>query len=103
MPKVTDFYPWPKNMGTNLSKKYGQKDIGTTKTSATDALKATSKRAVQKLAETKGDPVRNQIADKISMAPSLKFTATTATTTTATPPQILESFMEILTEYYILP
>lgn len=43
MPKVTDFYPWPKNMGTNLSKKYGQKDIGTTKTSATDALKATSK------------------------------------------------------------
>ena len=103
MPKVTDFYPWPKNMGTNLSKKYGQKDLGTTKTSATNTLTATSKRAVQKLAETKGYPVGNEIADKISMTPSSKSTATTATTTTATPPQILESFMEILTEYYILP
>ena len=100
MPHVIDFYPSPNNMGTNLSKKYGQKDLGTTKTSATNTLKATSKRAVQKLVETKGNPVGNEIADKISMAPSSKSTATTAT---ATPPQILESFMEILTEYHILP
>ena len=51
-----------------MSNKYGQKLADTTKTSATDAIKTASKRAVQKTAEATGDLVGNKIADKITSA-----------------------------------
>ena len=55
-----------KNIGKNLSNKYGQKLVDSAKKSATDALKTASKRAIQKIAETTGVLVGNEIADKIT-------------------------------------
>ena len=62
-----------KNLGThatkvakNLNNKYGQKLADSAKKSATDALKSTGKRAIQKTAEGSGDLVGNFIADKIT-------------------------------------
>ena len=62
-----------KNMGThatkvakNLSNKYSQKLLDTAKKSTTDAVKAISKRAIQKTAETTGDLIGNKIANKIT-------------------------------------
>ena len=49
----------------NLNNKYGQKRPDTAKESTTDALKTTSKRAIQKTAEATGDLIGNKIADKI--------------------------------------
>ena len=45
---------------------YGQKLANSAKKSATDALKTTRKRAIQKTAEVTGDLVGNKIADKIT-------------------------------------
>ena len=42
-----------KNMGKNLSNKYGQKRLDSAKKSKTDAIKTASKRAIQKIAEEK--------------------------------------------------
>ena len=42
------FLSFAKNMGKNLSNKYGQKLIDSAKTSRTDATKTASKRAIQK-------------------------------------------------------
>ena len=57
-----------KNIGNNISKdlsgKYSQKCIDRAKQSAADALKTTSKRAIQKIAETAGDLVGNETANK---------------------------------------
>ena len=50
----------------NMSNKYGKKLADTSKKSATDAKKTTSKRAIQKTAEATGDLVGNKIADKIT-------------------------------------
>ena len=47
-----------------MSRKYSPKHLDHTKQSATDALKATSKRAIQKAAEAIGDLIGNKIADK---------------------------------------
>ena len=47
----------PKNMGKNLSKKYGQKSLDRAKKSTTDAIKTASKRAIKKSAEATGDLV----------------------------------------------
>ena len=55
-----------KNMSKNLSNKYNQKLIASAKKSGADAIKATSKRAIQKNAETTGDIIGNKIADKIT-------------------------------------
>ena len=55
-----------KNIGKILSSKYSQKIPDHTKQSATDALKPTSKRAIQKTAEATGDLIGNKIADKIT-------------------------------------
>ena len=55
-----------KNMGKNISNKYGQKHLDTAKKSATDAIKTASKRAVQKTAGAMGDLIGNKIADKIT-------------------------------------
>ena len=53
-------------MGKNLSSKYGQKLLNSGKKSAADAIKTTSKRAIQKTAETTGNLIGNKIADKIT-------------------------------------
>ena len=42
------FWSFAKNMGKNLSDKYGQKLLDSAKKSATDAIKTASKRAIQK-------------------------------------------------------
>ena len=60
------FLSFSKNIGRNLSNKYGQKLVDTAKKSATDALKIASKLAIQKTAEATGDLVGNKIADKIT-------------------------------------
>ena len=48
----------------NLSRKYSQKFLDHAKQCATDALKTTSKRTIQKTAETTGDLIGIKIADK---------------------------------------
>ena len=50
----------------NMSNKYGKKLVDTAKQSATNAIKAASKRAILKTAEATGDLVGNKIADKIT-------------------------------------
>ena len=45
------FLCFAKNIGKNVSNKYGQKIINTAKKSTTDATKTASKRAIQKTAE----------------------------------------------------
>ena len=57
----------------SMSNKYGKKLDDTAKKSATDAVKAASKRAIKKTAEATGDLVDNKIADKITSV-SKKFT-----------------------------
>ena len=42
------FWSFVKNMGKNLSDKYGQKLLDSAKKSTTDAIKTASKRAIQK-------------------------------------------------------
>ena len=60
------FLSFTKNMGKNLSNKYGQKlfDIG--KKSRADVIKTAPKRAIQKTAEATGDLIGNKIANKIT-------------------------------------
>ena len=60
------FLSFAKNMGQNLSNKYGQKLLDSTKKSTTDAIKTASKRALQKTVEAAGDLIGNKIADKIT-------------------------------------
>ena len=50
-----------------MSNKYSQKLVDTAKKSATDAIKAVSKRPIQKTAEATGDLVGNKIADKLQV------------------------------------
>ena len=50
----------------NVSNKYSQKLLDSTKKSATDAIKTPSKRAIQKTAEATGDLIGNKISDKIT-------------------------------------
>ena len=65
--KGYEFLSFAKNMGKNLSNKYGQKLLDSTGKSAIDAIKTASKRAIQKTAEATGDLIRNKIADKITI------------------------------------
>ena len=60
------FLFFAKNMGKNVSNKYGQKGLDSAKKSMTDAIKTASKRAIQKTAEATGDLIGNKIADKIT-------------------------------------
>ena len=48
------FLSFAKNIGKNLSNKYGQKLLDSAKKSTTDAIKTTPKRAIQKTAEATG-------------------------------------------------
>ena len=50
----------------NMSNKYSQKLLDSAKKSTTDAIKTTSKRAIQKTAEATGDLIADKIADKIT-------------------------------------
>ena len=58
-----------KNIGKNVSSKYSQKILDHAKQSATDALKAASKREIQKAAEATGDLNENKIAYRSSKTP----------------------------------
>ena len=60
------FLSFTKNIGKNLSKKYGQKFFDRGKKSANEAIKIVSKKAVQKTPEATGDLIGNKIADKIT-------------------------------------
>ena len=64
--KVYGFLCFAKNMGKNLSNKYGQKRFDSAKKSTTEAIKTASKRPIQKTAEATGDLIGNNIADKIT-------------------------------------
>ena len=55
-----------KNMGKNLSNKYGQELLDSAKKYKTDVIKTASKRAIQKTAEATGDLIGNKIANKIT-------------------------------------
>ena len=54
-----------KNIRKNVSGKYSQELLDHVKQSAADAFKTTSKRAIQKTAETAGDLKCNKIVNKI--------------------------------------
>ena len=71
------FLSFARNIGTHaakaakdMSNKYSHKFVDTAKKSATDAIKTTPKRAIQKTAEATGDLIGNKIADKITAKPS---------------------------------
>ena len=49
-----------------MSNRYNQKILDSTKNSTTDAVKTTSKRAIQKTAEATGGLIGNAIVDKIT-------------------------------------
>ena len=54
-----------KNIRKDLSSKYNQKLLDHAKKSATDAIKTSSKRVIQKAAEVTSDLIGIKIADKI--------------------------------------
>ena len=60
------FLSFAKNMGKNLSNRYGQKFLDSAKNSAADSIKTASKRAIQNTAETTSDLIGNKLADKIT-------------------------------------
>ena len=64
--KEYGFLSFARNIGKNISNKYGQKLADTAKKSATDAIKVASKKEIQKTAEATGDLFSNKIADKIT-------------------------------------
>ena len=62
-------YGWlsfAKNIGKNLSNKYGQKLLDRAKKFRINAIKTALKRAIQKTAEATIDLIGNKITDKIS-------------------------------------
>ena len=61
-------------MGKNLSNKYGQKLLDSTKKTTTNAIKTASKTAIQKTAEATGDLIGNKIVDKITSVSKKKST-----------------------------
>ena len=63
------FLSFAKNMGKNLSNKYGQNLLDSAKKSTTDSIKTASIRAVQKTVQATGDLIGNKTADKITSAP----------------------------------
>ena len=50
----------------SVSNKYGKRLVDAAKKSATDAIKTSSKIAIQKTAAATGDLIGNKIADKIT-------------------------------------
>ena len=64
--KGYEFSSFAKNMGKDLSNKYGQKLLNSAKKSTTDVIKTASQRAIPKTAEATGVLIGNKIADKIT-------------------------------------
>ena len=64
--KGSGFLSFTKNIGKNLSNKYGQKLLNSAKKSTTDVIKTASQRAIPKTAEATGVLIGNKIADKIT-------------------------------------
>ena len=62
------FLSFAKSIEKNVSNKYSQKLIDSAKKYTADAIKTTSKRAIQKTAEAFGDLIGNKIADKSANA-----------------------------------
>ena len=60
------FLSFAKKMDKNLSDKYNQKLFDSAKKSTIDAIKAASKKAIQKTAEATSDLIDNKIANKIT-------------------------------------
>ena len=90
-----------KNICKNISSKYSQKLIDHTKQSATDALKNTTIKAIQKMAEATGDLTGAKIADKIT-----KVSKTSPQNSSETIESETENTgfdMEIAKERYISP
>ena len=56
------FFSFAKHIGKNLSNKYGQNLFDSAKKSTTDAIKTSSKRAIQKTAEATGDLIGSNIS-----------------------------------------
>ena len=70
-----------KNISKNFSSKYGpgmlpmhQKLLDLAKQSATDAIKTSSKRVIQKKAEATGDLIGNKIANAVAKSYNSKIT-----------------------------
>ena len=61
-----------KTLGKNLSGKYSKKLLDHAKQSATDALKSTSIKVIQKTAEATGDLIGNKAADKLQKSQKLR-------------------------------
>ena len=68
------FLSFARNIGThaakvakNMSNKYSQKLVDTAKKSATDAIKTTSKSAIQKAAEATGDLIGNKLLIRLQV------------------------------------
>ena len=55
-----------KTISKNLNEKYSQKLLDLSKQSATDALKTTSVKVIQKTAEVSGDLIGNKIVNRIT-------------------------------------
>ena len=68
------FLSFTKNMGKNLSNKYGQELLDSSTKSTTDVIKTVSKRVIKKTAEATGDLIDNKIADKITSISNKKST-----------------------------
>ena len=68
--KWYQFLSFVKNMGKGLCSEYGQNLLDSTKKSENDALKTTSKKVIQKVAEVTRDLAENKIAEKITKAAS---------------------------------
>ena len=60
------FLCFAKNMGKNLTNKFGQKLLDSAKKTTTDEIKTASKIPIQKTAEATGDLIGSKIADKIT-------------------------------------
>ena len=58
------FLSFAKNIGKNLSNKYGQKLLDSAKKSTADAIKTASKKEIQKTAEATRNLIGNKITDK---------------------------------------
>ena len=58
------FFSFAKDMGKNVSNKYGQKVLDSAKKSTADLIKTVSKRSIQKTAKETGDLIGNKIAHK---------------------------------------
>ena len=110
--KAINFLSFAKNAGKNIGKnksknfsdKYSQKSIDHPNQSATDSLKTTSKRVIQKTAEAIGDLITNKIADTVAKSYEGKITKVSKTLSQNNSETVTnEHDKEIPKERYISP